>query len=182
LLKYIGEWEKLIKSPYSNDSIRTGLEFCHDEDWYGPGKYQGCQPSLIGKLSFKEEAAGKLRVFAMVDVLTQSMFKPLHKELFSLFRMLPNDGTHDQNASFQRVIAKSLKANCSYGYDLSSATDRLPVRIQAFILNVMTHSNLGDLWQTILVDRPYRCLSNPYGIKEGDYYYKVGQPMGALSS
>jgi len=32
----------------------------------------------IGKLSFKEEAAGKLRVFAMVDVITQSLFNPLH--------------------------------------------------------------------------------------------------------
>lgn len=32
----------------------------------------------LGRLSFKEEAAGKLRVFAMVDVFTQSMLKPLH--------------------------------------------------------------------------------------------------------
>lgn len=32
----------------------------------------------IGSLAFKEEAAGKLRVFAMVDVITQSILKPLH--------------------------------------------------------------------------------------------------------
>jgi len=32
----------------------------------------------IGQLSIKEEAAGKVRVFAMVDSLTQSVLKPLH--------------------------------------------------------------------------------------------------------
>lgn len=53
----------------------------------------------IGKLSKKLEAAGKIRVFAMVDVWTQSLLKPLHLALFSFLKSLPNDGTFDQNAS-----------------------------------------------------------------------------------
>lgn len=32
----------------------------------------------LGQLAIKEEAAGKVRVFAMVDVWTQSALKPLH--------------------------------------------------------------------------------------------------------
>jgi hypothetical protein len=53
----------------------------------------------IGKLSTKKEAAGKVRVFAMVDVWTQSLLKPLHLALFEFLKSLPNDGTFDQNAS-----------------------------------------------------------------------------------
>lgn len=53
----------------------------------------------IGKLSTKKEAAGKIRVFAMVDVWTQSLLKPLHLALFEFLKSLPNDGTFDQNAS-----------------------------------------------------------------------------------
>jgi len=40
----------------------------------GPQKYP-----YLGRLAFKEEAAGKLRVFAMVDVITQSLLEPLHQ-------------------------------------------------------------------------------------------------------
>jgi len=32
----------------------------------------------LGQLALKEEAAGKIRVFAMVDIWTQSVLKPLH--------------------------------------------------------------------------------------------------------
>jgi hypothetical protein len=35
--------------------------------------------TYLGKLAFKEEAAGKLRVFAMVDCLTQSALFGLHE-------------------------------------------------------------------------------------------------------
>jgi hypothetical protein len=35
-------------------------------------------PSFLGQLALKKEAAGKIRVFAMVDVWTQSVLKPLH--------------------------------------------------------------------------------------------------------
>jgi hypothetical protein len=35
--------------------------------------------TYLGRLSFKEEAAGKLRVFAMVDCLTQSALYGLHE-------------------------------------------------------------------------------------------------------
>jgi hypothetical protein len=53
----------------------------------------------IGQLSRKLEAAGKVRVFAMVDIWTQSMLKPLHLMLTDFLASLPNDGTKDQIAS-----------------------------------------------------------------------------------
>jgi len=94
----------------------------------------------LGQLSFKKEAAGKLRVFAMVDVWTQSMMGPLHDSLFAILGRIPNDGTMDQESSFARAQDKARVAGCAYGYDLSAATDRLPIEIQKWILTSLTGS------------------------------------------
>jgi len=99
----------------------------------------------IGKLAFKEEAAGKLRVFAMVDVLTQSLLKPLHLKLFDLFKLLPNDGTHDQERAFTYAQTLASKYQASFGFDLSAATDRLPAVCQAKLLNGIFGNQFGDL-------------------------------------
>jgi hypothetical protein len=85
-------------------------------------------------LAFKKEAAGKVRVFAMVDSWTQNLLNPLHQLLFGLLRKLPNDGTFNQDASFKRCIEKAKASGCSYGYDLSAATDRLPLGVQKMII------------------------------------------------
>jgi len=98
-------------------------------------KVPGKVASRIGQLSLKEEAAGKVRVFAMVDIWTQSVLKPLHSWLFSLFEKLPNDGTHNQDAAFIRAQEKAVRYNQAYCYDLSAATDRLPIRLQVSILD-----------------------------------------------
>jgi hypothetical protein len=37
------------------------------------------RPLTLGRLSLKEEAAGKVRVFAIADLITQSVFGPLHE-------------------------------------------------------------------------------------------------------
>jgi hypothetical protein len=142
----------------------------------------GTNNGHLGSLSFKEEAAGKLRVFAMVDVITQSLFAPLHKVLFDLFKKIPNDFTHNQNKGFLYAQSLSLKYNCSYGFDLSAATDRLPVISQSTILNSLFGNNIGYLWSTILVSRDYFIPENDYSIPSQLLRYSVGQPMGALSS
>jgi hypothetical protein len=51
---------------------------------------------LVGALHCKDEPAGKVRVFAMVDIWTQNVLKSLHNGLFDFLRALPNDGTFDQ--------------------------------------------------------------------------------------
>lgn len=98
----------------------------------------------MGQLSTKEEAAGKIRVFALVDVWTQSILKPLHDSLFSLLKSFPNDATFDQQASVKRCFAKAKLAKKSFGYDLSAATDRLPVSIQVQILSPLIGSEAAE--------------------------------------
>jgi hypothetical protein len=104
--------------------------------WAGGGQVNSANLSQLplGQLAFKEEAAGKLRVFAMVDIWTQSLLRPLHDALFSLLKTLPNDGTFDQEASFNRCIEKAKASGAAFGYDLSAATDRLPISLQVVIL------------------------------------------------
>ena len=138
--------------------------------------------SPIGRLSLKEEAAGKVRVFAMVTAWDQAVLKPLHDMLFRGIRRLPNDGTFDQEAAVRRCLAKSTTAGCSFGYDLSAATDRLPLVIQEMILDRFI-PGIGRVWGRLLTERDY--ILNPpkaYSDFAGAYRYAVGQPMGALSS
>jgi len=186
---------------------------------------------FAGKLSTKLEAAGKLRVFAMVTTWDQTVLGPIHDMLFAFLKGLPNDGTFDQHSSELRARSKSINAGRSYGYDLSAATDRLPINIQSAILDLIV-PDLGANWSLLLTKRDYYLKvpsesldqlglpKNATGysklgsqgklvpnevIFEGNsvpvYYhvyttmggtvkivpylilrYKVGQPMGALSS
>jgi len=137
----------------------------------------------IGQLAFKEEAAGKLRVFALVDSWTQTILSPLHLAMFQILKGLPNDGTFDQDASFRRCQDKAAQFGVAFGYDLSSATDRLPMDLQVSLLSSLTGSQtLAECWRDILVARDYVILENRYDIAPGAVRYAVGQPMGALSS
>lgn len=58
----------------------------------------------LGRLGFKEEAAGKLRVFAYVDPFTQWLLRPLHDALFEVLDVIPQDGTTDQLRDRKSVV------------------------------------------------------------------------------
>jgi hypothetical protein len=94
----------------------------------------------LGQLSLKREAAGKVRVFAMVDIWTQSVLKPVHDSISKILRSLPNDGTFDQSGAVERCFAKAKAAGFSFGYDLSAATDRLPISIQRILIGELYSS------------------------------------------
>jgi len=138
----------------------------------------------IGKLGFKSEAAGKVRVFAMVDCWTQWLLWPVHQFLFDTLRKLPTDGTHDQFAPVDRLIG--LGKTKFWCYDLSAATDRLPIFTQIHLLNFLFGCPFGNAWADVLVGRDYHIPRPPKGVVAGDLpshvRYAVGQPMGALSS
>lgn len=175
---YFIEWMKLTDNHNLLDLFNV-LRLKSGVDWSKQKIFK--KDFNIGQFAFKEEAAGKLRVFAMVDIVTQSLFKPLHDFLFSVLRRLPNDGTFNQDASFKRAVSKSKVSGHCFGYDLSAATDRLPIAIQVAILTPILGERLAELWKIILIDREYSFPTNPYNLS-GSLKYAVGQPMGALSS
>jgi hypothetical protein len=145
-------------------------------------------PSLpLGALAFKDEAAGKVRVFAMVDCWTQWLLKPLHLRLFDVLSSLPTDGTKDQLRPIKQLIDKGITR--FWCYDLSAATDRLPVDLQALILSYLMGDDFGEKWKGLLVNRRYylpkenKDAPRSFDQKYPPYVmYAVGQPMGALSS
>lgn len=147
----------------------------------------------LSQLALKEEAAGKVRVFALVDVFTQSILNPLHKYLFSILKEIPNDGTFDQDSSVQRSKEKAKLSGKAYSFDLTSATDRIPADLTGSLLEALTGlKGLGSSWYQLVTNRPFsfnpKALSKL--IRDGDvpsdtnnlFYYSVGQPMGCLSS
>jgi len=144
-------------------------------------------PDVIGALVPLPEPAGKIRVIAMVDMWTQSILKPLHDFLFSILKTLPNDGTFDQTASVNRCFQKSSVAGLSFGYDLSAATDRLPITFQIAVLSSLIGEELSTIWARILTNRDYYLAGEKptkfSAGRDGQFLrYAVGQPMGAYSS
>jgi len=68
-----------------------------------------------------------------------------------------------------------------YSFDLSAATDRLPIDLQVQVLSLLIGRKGAEAWRDLLVGREYRAVSKQYNINTR-LKYAVGQPMGALSS
>lgn len=153
---------------------------------------------VTARLSRLEEAAGKIRVVAIVDFWTQMALKPLHRAIFAVLREIPNDGTFGQESCVDMLSRKVgeglLKAQESgttftaYSYDLSSATDRIPVDIYQLMLTRLFDGSFSVFWRALLTFRKWEdrwSTVNELGGRETfreDREYAVGQPMGAYSS
>lgn len=140
-----------------------------------------------GRLSVKIEPAGKARVFAMVDFWTQVALKPLHIFLFDLLKEIDQDGTHNQLQPITRLLKKVNEDQTIYSFDLSAATDRLPVLLQGLLLWQIFGRQFAAQWRALLVSRKYYLgaqASKMAGLGDRGTWlsYNVGQPMGAFSS
>jgi hypothetical protein len=172
-IEYAKKWANWIL--YKQDLFISILEYCMTlSKFYLKGPLRPAR--FIGKLGLKQEAAGKMRVFAMVDPWTQWILYPFHKALFSILdRRRDVDGTFNQLGPISRKQGKPC-----FSMDLSSATDRLPMSIQKPLIGQIF--NLSDqqvnAWSQLLIERPYRVPRT----KNTSVFYSVGQPMGALSS
>lgn len=132
----------------------------------------------LGKLHAKEEAAGKVRIFAMVDVWTQWILFPIHRYFFTILKRVDEDGTFAQT----RPLEKSKDWEGFWCFDLSAATDRLPLSIQVMLMSEFFNVALAEAWADLLVNRSYGFYQMGYEKWHGFYKYAVGQPMGAYSS
>lgn len=102
---------------------------------------------------------------------------------------IPQDGLYDQLAPTKNLLKKTTVRDL-FSYDLSAATDRLPISIQVQILTYLLGYERAKAWADILVGRVYQ-VSHARNSKDFDVpsdlpldgvRYAVGQPMGALSS
>jgi len=134
----------------------------------------------IGKLGLKQEPQGKVRIFAMVDPWTQMILAPIHKWIFRFLSRLPMDGTMNQ---LKPLGLYPGKGTWIASYDLSAATDRLPIAFQKKVMEVLFSDTVAQAWVDLLVGRTYE-LTRSFNGKPYNLHlkYAVGQPMGALSS
>lgn len=90
----------------------------------------------LGKLGTKIEPAGKVRVFALVDLFTQLTLYPLHILVQDILRGIPQDGTFDQVSPGIALGKWARESGQKWvaSYDLSAATDRLPISLQQVLL------------------------------------------------
>lgn len=149
--------------------------------------------SPLGKLSYRLEAAGKIRVFALVDYWTQAVLEPLHSYIFRILKLIPSDATFDQTGRLTSFVRECNEKGIKsfYCYDLKSATDLIPLPLYVELLIPLIGRKLAELWSLLLVDRDFLVSkppkgggSLPAGLKGGEstVRYTRGQPMGALSS
>jgi hypothetical protein len=150
-------------------------------DFGAPGASAYPEMGTLGRLGFKDEPAGKVRVFAMVDPFTQWVLEPLHKAIFDVLKRIPQDGTFDQMAPIERLM-KNRPKGPFYSFDLSAATDRLPLILQKALLSFVMGSWAAETWGNLLVGRSYLASHKDLGKTSVDMVYGTGQPMGALSS
>jgi hypothetical protein len=133
---------------------------------------------IHSKLHFILEKGDKVRTVAILDWWTQEMLNPLHKVLATFLRKMETDGTFDQDRIANKVKALTASRQIDViSLDLTAATDRLPVELQARILSELTGmKQYGSTWADLLTGRDF-VLPNGTSVR-----YATGQPMGAKSS
>lgn len=134
---------------------------------------RGCKNPKLGQLRKLFEANGKVRVVAVTDWWTQALLKPLHDGLYQILSTIPMDGTFNQLGPIERL--RDLRPQSTlHSFDLSAATDRLPVALQVQVLQGLGFHASGA-WALLLTGREWWLGPKPVR-------YAVGQPMGAYSS
>jgi hypothetical protein len=130
----------------------------------------------LGRLAIVRNVSGKSRVVGMTNYWIQVALYPIHKAIFGFLGTLTTDGTFDQHKPiFDLLKSNNVFQRKYYSFDLSAATDRLPLKLQGQVLSSFTDQRLADLWMQL--------VSIPFATNEGSVmHYAVGQPMGCYSS
>lgn len=170
--------------------VKTGLVFRQNDHLRVKNsiRTQGLPAGLgLSQFAIKEEAAGKIRLFALMDSITQSVLSPLHLALFALLRDIPNDGTFNQEESIRRSQFKAVSAGKAYSFDLTAATDRLPAVLTSLIIeSIFKKEGMAESWLNVMTSRTFSLSDTTARKLKLDplvgYTYSVGQPMGGLSS
>nr|QHD64818.1 RdRp [Erysiphe necator associated mitovirus 7] len=126
----------------------------------------------LGKISFIKDPEAKLRLVAISDYFTQLYLKPIHTNILNLLKKFECDRTFTQNPLHNWDTSE----NNFWSLDLSSATDRFPVKLQMRLLTRIYNQNLANSWHLLLQNREFM---TPEGSVVN---YATGQPMGTYSS
>nr|QWE48329.1 RNA-dependent RNA polymerase [Phomopsis viticola mitovirus 962_1] len=139
-----------------------------------PSFKEGLKHLFCRKLSVVKDPECKMRVIAIFDYITQTTLQPLHDSLFHILKNIPEDRTFTQNPMFHVKVDPKQQF---WSLDLSSATDRFPIKLQTQILSLLRGKDFAEAWEGLMVSAPFKHPQTDEAL-----YYKAGQPMGAKSS
>jgi hypothetical protein len=138
-----------------------------------------------GRTVLLADKAGKTRPISIATYTVNHALAPLHEQLFKLLGRIRQDAT-DQQKGINHILELTKQSGafiCSA--DLSSATDRLPVNLQAYILyRVLKLSDqneaikIANSWYQIMTGTPFLDPCDPTSY----FRYGAGQPMGVYTS
>jgi hypothetical protein len=131
--------------------------------------------SIHSRLGFSSEGGGKTRIFAIGDYWSQMALRPIHDALMSILSRLETDGTYNQEHAFKRILELS-KGRQTFCFDLSGASDRIPLRVQVIVISKLFSEDIANTWAQLISNREFH---HNYG---DPVKWKVGQPLGLLSS
>lgn len=138
--------------------------------------HSGCP----GKIGFKPEKAGKVRLIAMPDYYTQMVLQPVHRKLAEVLQTFEADCTFDQKSAIPKIRAwhEAGKTVCSF--DQSSCTDLFPIDCQLIPIQEAFGKSFSKALKTVMVDR-YWEVKLPSG-RTKRVRWSVGQPLGEYAS
>ena len=190
----------------SLDKVRDALERGKDFDgnklpshFLPPrGDNRSIKELYCGRLHALKEAAGKVRIIAIVDIWTQTLLRPLHDVFFKILKALPTDATFDQQAGVNSFAKEGHKE--IFSYDLKAATDTIPWVLYRVVMTGLLGEVITDAWLALLRERDWltpswdevsydkRRKKEVTKSRRISYLgkhtvrYGTGQPMGAYSS
>lgn len=132
---------------------------------------------ILAKLTYIEEWGGKLRIVAQLDYYLQMAFTPLHHCVNHFLKSLKTDGTFSHRRAAERVRVMTESKSEISAFDLSNATDRMPIIFQERVLEAIWLPQLSSAWRKLLSSIHFKV---PGGSKT--VTYGCGQPMGVRSS
>lgn len=101
----------------------------------------------LRRLSVVNDYEGKARVIAIGDYWSQTCLYPLHEALLKGLRWYK-----ECDVTFGQEIAPFGPHNHRYySYDLTAATDRIPVQCYEQILDQVYGRKISDAWKELMV-------------------------------
>jgi len=122
---------------------------------------------------------GKTRVIALFDYYSQCILKGVHDALGKILKTIPEDFTYSQDSFRHEAIKyfrvpKNLRPRCA-SVDLKSATDRLPMQLQHFIINELFQDNVrADAWKDLMIGFPF--ASKSITLTDSEIHYLCNTP------
>jgi hypothetical protein len=166
----------LIVNSLLCDFMETLLEWSEKADLQELLGLKRNKTRYLRKVSVKPDREGKSRIFAILDYWSQTALTPLHDMLYRHLDSIPEDCTTDQTSGVEKMLAYRNN-KWFYSYDLTSATDRFPVKVQERILGRMFNTSYAKAWTQLLTNEPFWFKDIGRSVK-----WSVGQPLGAKSS